>query len=90
MGPVGDDRRIDVFVCRRGHSPDVKYCYCGARAVKRCCQRLTGRRDGNACGKLLCQSCATPSGKGTDPGLCAQHAPKQEAWDPTQRPRRSS
>lgn len=87
---MADDNQIDIYVCRRGINPGVKYCDCGQRAVKRCYRKLTGRLDGNTCGKHLCQRCATPSGKGTDPGLCAQHVPPQEAWDPTQRPRRRS
>lgn len=87
---MADDNQIDIFVCRRGFDEDIEYCNCGGRAVKRCHRKLTGRLDGTTCGKLLCQSCATPSGKGDDPGLCAQHAPQQETWDPTQRPRRSS
>ena len=82
--------QVDIFVCRRGFNAGVEYCGCGNRAVKQCDYKLRGNLHGEVCGKLLCPRCATPAGQGAAPGVCGVHAPVQEAWDPTQRPRRSS
>ncbi len=91
---------LTIYSCRRGVADEIVYCDCGNRAVKRCSYGLKpgSARDaatiGTTCGEPLCQRCATPQFKGTDPGICQAHARKAAAiaapWDPTQAPTRRS
>ena len=80
--------QIQIFEC--GREDTRPYCQCDMRAVKYCVHELGGARKGERCGKPLCQRCATPQGRGREPGVCQAHAPEVVAWDPTQVPPRRS
>lgn len=56
-----------VFICG-GHSrrPCVE---CGRQTVGACGFELRGRRQGDTCGRALCDECAAQTG-----GMCVPHA----------------
>ena len=86
-----EDGRVSAIVCSRKHKP-AKCAECGCTATRMCDWKLTGRKAGKTCDRLLCKGCAVepvmPDGSSAeDKHLCPAHA---RIWEERKQVRSSS
>lgn len=69
---------VSVFFCGRGERKNCSTPGCQGRARFECDYPLSGRKQGQTCGKLLCTSCARRQPQAADVVLSLEYCPAHD------------